>query len=111
MVALRHAALHAQEQRMIWRQVFIESTECASQLTKVKRTFNAKNKSIQTEMSMPSYCGFFTGVAGLDAAAGGLVSSVADFMVSSLGQPLSRYGLPCFSIFGWSGPAVSPYWS
>jgi len=49
MVALRHAALHAQEQRIIWQQIFIGFTECASRLTKVKWTFNAKNKFIQTK--------------------------------------------------------------
>jgi hypothetical protein len=48
---------------------------------------NAKNKSIATKKRIPAYCGFFVDVAGLDAAAGALVSRVADLMVSSVGQP------------------------
>src|SRR5437899_7147349 len=49
---------------------------------------NAKNRYLSAKKQIPDY-GFFAGVAVLDAAAGALVSSVADLMVSSLGQPLS----------------------
>src|SRR6266851_1431813 len=111
MVALRHAALHAQEQQIVWQQIFIESREYVWRLIKVKLPPMQRTNSSKPKNRCLAYCGFLAGEAGLDAAAGTLVSNVADLMVSSLGQPLSRYGFPCFSIFGWSGPALSPYWS
>src|SRR4029077_17679350 len=111
MVALRHAALHAQEQQIIWQQIFIEFREYVRRLIKVKLPPTQKTNTSKTINRCPVYFGFLAGVAGLDAAAGALVSNVADLMVSSLGQPLSRYGFPWLSIFGWSCPALSPYWS
>src|SRR5258708_19764511 len=50
MVALRHAALHAQEQQIVWQQIFIESREYVWRLVKVKlppmkRTNPSKPKS------------------------------------------------------------------
>jgi hypothetical protein len=86
---VRHAALRAQEQQIVWQQIIIETKEYVSRPTKVKSTVDAKNKSITTKKQISVYCGFFVAVAGLDAAAGELVSSVADWMVSSLGHPLS----------------------
>jgi hypothetical protein len=111
MIVLRHAALHAQEQQIVWQQILIEFKEYVWRLIKVKLPPTQKTNSSQPKNRCLAYCGFFAGVAGLDAAGGALVSSVADFMVSSFGQPLSRYGFPWLSIFGWSGPALSPYWS
>src|ERR1700674_401811 len=111
MAPLRHAALHAQEQQIVWQQSFIESREYVWRLMKVKLPSTQKTNSSKPNNRCLAYWDFLAGVAGLDAAAGVLVSSVADLMVSSLGQPLSRYGFPWLSIFGWSGPALSPYWS
>ena len=78
MIVVRHAALHAQEQQIVWQQIVIETKEYVSRPTKVKSTVNAKNKFIATTKQIFVYCGFFVAVAGLDAAAGALVSSVAD---------------------------------
>jgi hypothetical protein len=89
MIVVRHAALRAQEQQIVWQQIIIETKEYVSRPAKVKSTVNAKNKSITTKKQISVYCGFFVAVAGLDAVAGALVSSVADWMVSSLGHPLS----------------------
>jgi hypothetical protein len=94
MLVLRHAALHAQEQHIVWQQMFIESKEYVLRPTKVK--LPAPQKANPSKLKNKcSYCGFFVVVArlggtGLDGVAGVLVSSVADWMISSLGKPLSR---------------------
>src|SRR5712692_1270419 len=102
MVVLQHAALHAQERQIVWQQI----------LMRLKNTFGRFQCQIPAHQKMnqsqpknrcsarASYCGFFVavaafGVAGLDAPAGSLVSSVADLMISSLGKPFSKYALPC----------------
>ena len=89
MIVLRHAALHAQERQIIWQQMFIQTTEYVWRPTKVKLSPMQKTNLSQRKNRFPAYCGFFAGLADLDAAAGAVVSSVADLMVSSFGQPLS----------------------
>jgi hypothetical protein len=90
MVVLRHAALHAQEQQIVWQQMFIVFREYVRRPTKVKLPPTQKTNPSKSKNRWPNYSGFFfVAAAGLGATAGALVSSVADLMVSSLGQPLS----------------------
>jgi hypothetical protein len=53
MVVLRHAALHAQEQQIVWQQIFIEFKEYVWPTRKVKSLLMQKTNSLNRKTDDP----------------------------------------------------------